>query len=492
MKARKVLIAGLALLLLAGAAAFLYRLFYTEDGLRFALRQLEHIETVKVRVTGASGTLAGPLSADRIVVDHRTVHVEVRGLQVRPRIAALLGGAIRLEGLSASSVTVALKAHEPEPESTPHFLPAGLRIVAPEFSLRELSLTLENGTRFGLDHAYGSLRLSRSRLAVEHLTLDDRNGQLTGEVLLRAATPLGLRGSLGGRWRLTDGRTYRFTAAVDGDLDRLHSDVALTEPAQLRWSGWLLELTRQAHLSGVLRATDFDGSPWIAVGVLPKLSGSLAVVASAQSTGFDGALTSPTIDGGPLRIQGACAWHAGTLEINGVRAWLPRLGSELSADGTVSFGDGPPRLALKGGWTGLRWPLSGPPAVESPEGRYSLDGALPYAFRVRARLQGPAIPETALEAGGSLGAERLLLERLNAATLGGSLRGAGQLQWSAPQSWRLQVDGRDLDIGRIRPGVPGKISAVGSIEGRGFSASSPWTVRVASLSGTLFGRALTG
>jgi len=491
-KLRRIIAAGLVLLLLGGAAVFLHRLLCTEEGLRFALRQLERLETVKVRVVGASGTLAGPLSADRIIVDHRTVHIDVRGIHVRPRVAALWTGTVRLDELSIATVYVALRPHEPQPESSPQFLPAGLRIIAPDFTVNSVSLTLVNGSRFTVQRAYGSLRLSRSRLAVEPFTLEDRAGQLAGEVLLRAAEPLGLRGKVSGRWRLADGYTYRFTAAAEGDLDRLSTDVALQEPARLAFSGTLLDLTKEAHATGVVRAIEFDGSPWIAAGTLPKLSGSLAVVASARSTGLDGTLTSPAIDGGQLRLQGAGAWHDGVLEIGSLRTWLPRMQSELTASGTIAFGGGSPRLALHGEWTGLRWPLSGQAVVESPEGRYTLTGALPYAFGTRARVRGPSIPEAALDVAGSFDRERVVLDRADVATLGGNLRGSGQLAWTGAKQWRFHIEGRDLDVGKLRPGVPGRISLAGSIAGKGLAATSPWTATVESLSGTVFGRALTG
>ena len=162
---RRWLLAGGILALLGGAAAlFVHYLLYTPDGLRFVLRQLSRLETVKIQVVGATGTLAGPLSADRIVVDHEAVHVDVRGVRCELRARHLLTGTVRLDGLAVDHVDVTLKERQPPPESETHFLPPGLGIAAPSFAVRDLSLTLKDGSRFALQRAYGSLRMNRWRI----------------------------------------------------------------------------------------------------------------------------------------------------------------------------------------------------------------------------------------------------------------------------------------------------------------------------------------
>jgi translocation and assembly module TamB len=334
--------------------------------------------------------------------------------------------------------------------------------------------------------------MTRWRIDVTPFTLDDAAGQLTGEAFLRASQPLGLRGKVAGHWRLPDEQTYRFSAAVRGDLDQLGTDISLVEPARLAFAGTLLNLTGEARVVGAIRAVDWDGSPWVPQGALPKLSGSVAVVASARSTGIDGTLTSPAVQGGQVRVQGAGAWHEGQLEIGSLRIWLPRQQSELTTGGTITFGDGSPRLDLRGEWTSLRWPLAGDATVQSAKGRYTLSGAMPYSFTTQASVVGPAIPETRFDAAGSFDKTQLLLERVDGKTLDGTVRASGRLAWSGEQSWQFGIEGRSLDISKIRPGVTGRINVTGSIEGRGFASTSPWTARLGTVSGTLFGRALTG
>jgi translocation and assembly module TamB len=481
------------LVVLAGCAAlFLHRLLYTPEGLDLALRQLDRLQTIKVQVTGAKGILAGSLSADRVIVDHEAVHIEARGLHVQPGVRSLFAGLITLEDVAIAKIDVTLKRREEQPESEPHFLPAWLRLAIPEFRANDIGLTLANGSRFQVRRIDGTVHITRWRLDVQPFTIDDPLGRLQGEVFLRATQPLGLHGKVGGHWQLPDRRRYRFTLDARGNLDRLGADLALEQPARLSFAGTLLELTGKARVVGAVRMIDFDGAPWVPAGRLPALSGSVVIVASATSIGMDGTLTSPALAAGQLRVQGAGDWHDQQLDVASFRAWLPRSQLAVTTMGTITFRGGMPQLALTGDWTALRWPLSGEPVVESLQGVYSLDGAMPYSFSTKAGVRGPSIPTAEFAATGSFDQERLVLERLDGTTLQGRLQGSGRLAWTGDEPWQFNIVGTGLDISELRPEAKGRINVTGSIEGKGLTATAPWTARVSSLSGTMFNRALTG
>jgi translocation and assembly module TamB len=142
----------------------------------------------------------------------------------------------------------------------------------------------------------------------------------------------------------------------------------------------------------------------------------------------------------------------------------------------------------------LRWPLeeAADPVASSPHGVYSFEGSLPYAFTAKAEVVGPAIPRTSFEAGGSLDREGLALERLEGFALRGRVLGRGRLQWTGDQPWRFEIDARSLALGELRRGVDGRLNVRGTIAGNGLSAAAPWTAQLTSLSGTMFGRPLTG
>jgi translocation and assembly module TamB len=492
MRWRRLILPALLLAAIGAGAILTQRLLYSEQGLQLLLARLQDLEKVKIEVYGAHGVLAGPLSADRLVIDHEAVHVEARGILVDPDFGGLLAGMVTLTGLEVANLEIVLKKREEQPPSTPYFLPGVLRLSAPAAAVLNVGVTLANGQKLLVAAVRGDVRMTRWRIDADPVAIDDPAGRIDGKLFLRATLPLGLRGDVAGHWRLPDERVYRFSAGARGNLDRLATDLALTEPARLSFSGSALTLTGRPHVVGTLRATDFDGAPWIPAGRLPQLSGSIAVDAGFEALGLDGTLTSPAFGDEPLRIQGAARRDGRQLDIGSLRAWLPRSQMMLGVSGSVRFEGDAPQLALEGEWTELRWPIVGDAVAESPLGVFKLTGALPYSFDVKALARAPQLPQADFTAAGSFDREQLQLDRLDAFVLRGRLKGSGRLSWVAEQPWRAEIDGTALDIGMLRPDLSGRINVIGRMEGQGFTAASPWTVRLASLSGTLLGRALTG
>ncbi|MGB7737770.1 MAG: translocation/assembly module TamB domain-containing protein [Steroidobacteraceae bacterium] len=492
---------GLLLALAGGVAVFLHWLLFTQPGLDFAVARLDRLPTLKIEVRGARGSIAGPLTADSIVVDHAAAHIVARGLNVNPEPGGLIVGHLGLEELQVSRLEVTLKERPPQPKTPPYFLPAGLHITAPDFRLGNIALTLKNGQRIEARAARGSLSLTRWRLELDPVDVHGPDGRISGNLALRAAEPLGLRTDLRGEWRLPgDAFEYRFRVVTRGDLDRLGADVFLDAPAKLTFAGTLLNLTEQPRAQGTFRMTAFDGSPWVPAGRLPQLTGTITLAAGLASLGIDGTLTSPALPNQQLRVQGAGRWDERTIALANLQVWLPRMGLTVTSSGTIKLPDADapegtlPLLALKGEWSALRWPieLDGEPIVQSPQGVYTLEGSLPYRFTTRALVAGPAIPSTSFEAAGVVSKTGVVLDRFDGYALRGRISGRGTLSWSGNQAWGFDVDAQGLVISELRPGVEGRINAKGSIAGAGLSAAAPWTARLSALSGTMFGRPLTG
>jgi translocation and assembly module TamB len=498
---RSLVLIGLLLALAGGVAVFLNWLLFTQQGLEFAIAQLSRLPTVKVEVRGARGSIAGPLSADSVVVDHAAAHIVARGLTVNPEPSGLVVGHFGLEGLAVSRLEVTLKERPPQPKKPPYFLPAGLHITAPDFRLGDIALTLQGGQRIEAREARGSLSLTRWRLDLDPVEVQGPNGRISGSLALRASEPLGLRTDLRGEWRLPgDDFEYRFRVVTRGNLDRLGADVFLDAPAKLTFTGTLLDLTGQPRADGTFRMTAFDGSPWVPAGRFPQLTGTITLAAGLASLGIDGTLTSPALPGQQLRVQGAGRWDERTISLANLQVWLPRMGLSVTSSGTIKLpevdaAEGTlPLLALNGEWSALQWPieLEGEPVVQSPQGVYTLEGSMPYRFSTRAQVAGPAIPSTSFEAVGVVNQTGVVLDRFDGYALRGRINARGALSWSGNQAWNFDVDAQGLAISELRPGVEGRISAKGTIAGTGLNAAAPWTARLTSLSGTMFGRPLTG
>ena len=493
MRWRLVVLAAALVLLFGTPPLVAYRLLHSEQGLHFLLGQLGRIPNVRIEATGASGTLAGPLAIDRLVVEHAAVRIEARGLRLDVRIRPLLNGEIHFEELSSTGVDVALKDREKPPPREPGFLPKFLQIDARDANLADVSLTLANGERLAVASVRAALDMTRWRIRLRNLVIEDPAGRLEGDVALRATEPLGLRVAANGHWRLPDEHVYRFAGVLRGNLDRLGATVALSEPANLSFIGNALALTDAPRLVGTLRLTDFDGSPWIEAGRFAQASGSIALDARRDAFGLDGTLTSPVLEAGPLRVQGAGEWIASTLRIDSLRAWLPRLAATASLTGTVRFAEeSAPELALAGEWSGLRWPLADEAAVESAFGEFAVTGSLPYSFDVRASASAPDWPAADFTAAGSVDRDQVVLDRFDGQLMGGRLQGSGRLSWTGAQAWSARLDGQRLDLAAVRPDLSGRVTFAAAVDGRGFTPAAPWTLRLASLSGTVLGRALTG
>ncbi len=492
---------GVLLVLTGSIAWFMYWLLFTQHGLEFALAQLTRLPGTQIEVRGARGTIAGSLAADQIIVDHEAAHIVVRGLSVDPDPSGLIVGHVGLAALKVMRLEVTLKERPPQPDTPPRFLPAGLRITAPDFRLGDTVVTLQNGQRIDIAAVTGSLELTRWRLDTTGLDVRGPDGKIVGNLTLRAMQPLGLRADLRGEWRLPgDEYDYRFRVVTKGNLGRLGADLYLDAPAKLSFAGTLLGLTDQPRAEGTLRMADFDGSPWVPAGRFPRVTGSITLAAAPSSLGFDGTLTSPSLPEQQLRVQGAGRWAERTLALSNVQVWLPRIGLSLTSNGTVTLPDDAapegtlPRLDMAGEWSALRWPVgvNDEPVVQSPQGVYTIEGSLPYKFTTRAQVEGAAIPAVSFAAGGVIDKAGLTLDKFEGYALRGRVNGRGSLAWTGTQAWQFAVDAQGLAISDLRPGVEGRVSAKGSIAGTGLTAAAPWTARLTSMSGTLFGRPLTG
>jgi autotransporter translocation and assembly factor TamB len=114
---------------------------------------------------------------------------------------------------------------------------------------------------------------------------------------------------------------------------------------------------------------------------------------------------------------------------------------------------------------------------------------------VQAHARAPVLdtaPEARFSAAGTFDREQLVLDRLQGDVLRGRLSASGRVAWAGTQPWSARLEARDIDVAGLRSDLSGRVSTTATVEGRGFTPEAPWTARLASLSGTLAGRALTG
>jgi len=474
------------------AAVFAHRLLYTEQGLQFIVSRLAAVPGVSIEIEGARGTLAESLSAERVVVDHEAVRIELNGLRATPELGALLAGHLELAELVVDSVDVKLREREASPAADIHFLPRFLTIHAQSVRVGPIGVTLASGQHLGVASASAEARVTRWRIEVSDLHLQDPDGQLNGTLALRASTPLGVKSELNGRWRLPDGHDYEFRGRTSGKLDRLAVNLALAAPARLSYAGNLLADGESYRTVGVLRAEEFDGSPWLPSGSIPPLSGSVALDLAPLAFGLDGTVDSTLFGDGPLRLQGGGRFRDGGIELSGLRLWLPRLAAEFITWGRIGLGEGAPMLDLQGEWTALQWPLAESAIVDSPYGQLRLRGQLPYDYEIDGYLRPKDLPTATLKARGAIDRSELRVDALDGRVMEGTVRGSGRFAWEGEGKWDLRVEGRSLDLSQLRSDLSGRLDIAGHAAGAGLGQDGPWAAQIDRFSGSLLGRPLTG
>src|SRR5512134_1565755 len=92
-------------------------LLTTEAGLARAVAMLESLDRVKIRVTGASGRLIGPLAAATIDIEHPRATIRITGFAADYEPSEILAGRISAESVSATAVSIRIHertdAHKP-------------------------------------------------------------------------------------------------------------------------------------------------------------------------------------------------------------------------------------------------------------------------------------------------------------------------------------------------------------------------------------------
>jgi len=188
---RRALLVSAALLgALALAVSLVAR---SEAALRFAAARVKTLTHGRVAIEGASGSLLGPLRAERVVVTAaggtRTI---VERAELEPRWRALLGGSLSLD-----SVTVALLRVEPgperdEPPSVPETIAAPFPIEIAHVEIARLRI----GERTELSAIRGELRLGRGAHEARLAQLASPWGELSGELRVETSPPFALSGKL--------------------------------------------------------------------------------------------------------------------------------------------------------------------------------------------------------------------------------------------------------------------------------------------------------
>ena len=115
-------IASLLLIVVGAGGTWLVT---TQSGLARTIAMLESLDSVGIRITGATGRLIGPLSAVSIDIEHPRATLRIAGFSADYEPSELLAGRIAAESVHAE--TISIQVHEREKSAkAPGFMPGWL------------------------------------------------------------------------------------------------------------------------------------------------------------------------------------------------------------------------------------------------------------------------------------------------------------------------------------------------------------------------------
>jgi hypothetical protein len=351
----------LALLLALG---LLYFLAYTPKGFTLVAAQFNRrLGPAQIQLIGASGTLARGAHIDRLVIDHRRVHIEIDDISGRIAIPPLAWQLIRVPELRAAHMLIHVLpntgAHAPW---VPHFLPPLVRIAAERIRVQSWQLITSNGTQFESTalSASGMAYAKTIELYAGALNFHGAHVRASGQV--RAATSIGLTGDVHIDAQPPGQPTWTVNGRVDGNLAHLGLDARISEPLAAEFHGSAEDLTTHWHWQGHSQLRRLDLTLWRLGKGLGLISGPLELQGDRDGFQAHGLLTAPGLRAGALQTEFAGSFHTPMLTVTRFHLRHAASGASADAQGTISLAAGGPWLDLHGDWSHFRWPPARTPA----------------------------------------------------------------------------------------------------------------------------------
>jgi translocation and assembly module TamB len=481
--------------LLLGLLAPVYYLAYTESGLAVVASALNRrLGPVTIQLRGVSGTLARGVHVDLFVLDHRRVHIEVEDADARLAILPLAWRTVRVPELHMGRLLVhALPRSGELAEWTPHFLPPLMHVDAEHADARRWQLITINGDEYDGSSvaASGTVYPHIVHLYSGSFEYNGVHARTIGEV--RAAQPIGLRGTLHFDAQPPGQPAWTVNARIDGDLARLALDADITEPFAAAFHGDIRDLTSHWRWRGQAQVRHFELAAWNAGNGLGVITASLAMEGDHDGFRAQGSVDPPGLHAGPLDADFSGSYKAHVLTVARLRLRHAASGAIADAQGSVTVVAGGPLLDLRGEWTQFRWPLAAAEApIHSARGNYTLQGLRPYAIGAQGELRAGQLPPLQVALRGRFVPGAFTADSAAIEALGAHSQLSGELRWAPAPSWQLRGHVSDLDVVQLRPGIAGRLSFGLTAAGRGYNAHSDLDANLSDLSGTLRGQRASG
>ena len=496
MRRRIFIILGIALLFVVSVpTAVIYYLAYTEPGLQWLIAHLPNrVGRTQMEFVGASGTLAGGFRLERFELEHERVHLRFEGAAGHVRLLPLLWQTAYAQDITMRSAYVEVRRWKnPPPRSAPRFLPRGLIIQADKVHVISGTFIAQNGRRFDVTdvNTSGIARYRDIRFYEASFTQDAIH--VAGKASLRAEEPMGIEGDARILMRFENQPLWVIALSGGGNLDKLPLTAQFMAPFQATFSGSADDLAAAWHWSGKGKIQNLNLMAWGGGAMLGRIFGELRVKGDANGFEGRGPLTSEGLRAGAFEtvFVGSYADHVVTTSHFEVTHRSSRAHAEGS--GTIGVVPGGPRLDLRGTWKDFRWPLVGEkPALRSTAGEYAISGIRPFDVRTAGPIQPADLDPMLVEMEGKLASDRLTVTSADVEAFDGQAIVAGEVAWSPQDRWSVTGDASDINPGRLREDLPGKLDFHFAAEGLGFGNAGDFSVDIRNLGGRLRGSVASG
>lgn len=484
---RKLLYLLLAILL--GLAALIGFAVGTETGLRWTFAGAVRVLPGDLSANVLHGRLTGPLEIEGLVYRDGDTHIALEHLALDWHPSALLSGTLNITRLRAADLRVRLPAkQEPAPPEPPQ-LRLPLKPALEDTLITGIVIDREGPAEpILIERVRLDSHLDGDTLRIAVLSMDAPSFQVQaqGSVGMQRPHPLAL--DIEWSTQVPEYRPFRGGGRIEGNLERLTAVQNLIAPITGRFDATLYEplgrLRWEATLELPATTPEALRPDWPAIPVSGRIE------AEGDRTGLRAAgnadVRHPKT--GPIHATFRTTRQADRWTVDSMKLALAGTGARLSAKGQVITGGTEPRVALEGSWQDLAWPLAAPPALESAQGSFSVQGT-PRSYRLilNARLGGPEIPSGEWTLAAEGGRAGLAVTNLRGDVLSGVLEGAGSLDWSPRLAWSFNIEGRNLNPAAAWPEWPGNIAFSAATEGAMRNGAPDASAEITRVAGKLRG-----
>ncbi len=496
MRRRILIILGIALLIVVSVpTAVVYYLAYTQPGLQWVVNHVpRRIGRTQLEIVGARGTLARGFTLERFESEHERAHLRFEGVVGHITLLPLLWQTIHADDVTMRSAYVEVRRWKnPPPKSTPRFLPRGLIIQADKVHVDAGTLIAQNGRRFDVTDVNTSGVARYRTIRLYDATFVQDAIHVSGKATLRAQDPMGLDADARILVSYQNQPLWLIAASGRGNLDKLGITAQFTSPFQASFAGNAEDLTSGWHWAGQGKVTNLDLRAWGGGGALGRIFGELAVKGDANGFEGRGPMTSEGLRAGVFQTLFAGNYANRVITATRIEVTHGSSRAHVEGAGTIGFVPGGPRLELRGTWSDFRWPLIGESvAMRSASGEYAISGVRPFDVRAVGPLEPAGLEPMQVEMAGKLATNRLTVTAADVEAFDGQAVVSGEVAWSPQESWSVTGSASDINPGRVRDDLPGKLDFQLAAEGLGFGGDGDFSVEIRNLSGRLRGNAASG